>query len=137
MKSSSWAAAQGCRAVPVNVLPIPSVHWLCLIEQEGAQSVSWGFLLSEAGHTRLGVKAGVLSHPSPWLSYLAPGECVCIIHFSLQAWRVQKFSPECGTPTKGICHIWKGLFLFKGKTVEVFFEHCLLQGEKGPSLLRY
>ena len=32
-----------------------------------------------------------------------------------------------------ICHVRKGILLFQGKTVEVFFEHYLLQSEKGPA----
>lgn len=55
--------------------------------------MSWGFLLSKA--VWVGIKAVLLSPPFSWLSraaHLAPGECVCVTHLSLQAWGVQKLS---------------------------------------------
>lgn len=97
----------GCACV--NFLPVPLVQWLCLIEQEGAWSVSWGFLLSKA--VWLGVKAVLLSPPFSWLSraaHLAPGECMCVTHLSLQAWGVQKlFQPGVQSSQKAFVMLGK------------------------------
>lgn len=90
----------------------------------------------------LGVRATVLSPPFHSFQdrhiFLSQGN-VSASFVSLPGHGTCKnpFGTECGVLPKGICHIWKGIFsLFKGKLMEVFFEHYLLQSEKALLIVK-